>query len=135
MKTKTQTSSARKNKIIEIKKTQEENQSKVFKELKLFWAFWNDQFDEWMKKNNITWKVTSIWWGWYLPSENVEKFISENKRLDKEYKKEMKEYKEELIKYELANYECFYTWDVTPVVECLKWIATRKQIEKVFTNK
>jgi len=125
-----------KEKVLEIKKQREVKQSKLFKEIKLFWAFSNEQFEEWMKKNglNKTIKLVHIGGGGYLPKDNYKLFTEWMDKMEKEYKEEMKTYKEELIKYELNNYECCYTWNIDDVVSLLKGFATQKQILKVFNS-
>jgi len=117
-----------------LKLEYENKLNKLSDEVGLFWAFNRSQFDEGMKKNPSK-KYTSIGMGGYLPSENVGKYIQGTKTLSKWYKEAKKTVKkEEAILYELYNYECFYTGDITNAYEALSDSYTKEEVLQVYYN-
>jgi hypothetical protein len=122
-------------KYTELKELHQEKLTELSNKVGLFWAFNREQFAEGMKENPTTGKYTSIGMGGYLPSENVEKYLEGMKELDEWYKAERKKIKkEEAILYELNNYECFYTGDITNAYEVLKDIYTKEEVRGVYLS-
>jgi hypothetical protein len=130
--------------INELKDHKEEMYSIVLKDSGVFFAFNNEQFQKGMnnlKENGILLdgeKLTSMCAGGYLPSKNVDSFMSESEKIEKWYKskvKELKDGKKDLILYELKNYECFYTNDISDALEILLPLGiTKKEVIKVYNE-
>ena len=109
--------------------------SELSKQVGLFWAFNENQFNEGKKENPTTGKYTSIGMGGYLPSSNVNEYLKGLKTLDKWYKEAIKQVKaNEAILYELNNHECFYTGDITDALDVLSDSYTKEQVQKVYSD-
>jgi hypothetical protein len=122
-------------KYIEIKEEYQKKLGELSEQVGLFWAFSREQFVEGKTKNPTNGKYTSIGMGGYLPSEKVEEYLKGLKTLNKWYNEARKQSKKsEAILYELNNYECFYTGDITDAYEVLKDLYTRKEVEEVYRN-
>ncbi len=103
-----------------IKDEYDKNYNDELKNAGVFWAFSNNQFDE-----NKTYKdapdneYISVGAGGYIHKsdkhkfENFVKVIAPKLKADFVSKIEMND----LIKYELINHECYYTGDLSEVVE------------------
>jgi hypothetical protein len=110
---------------------------KIMEKHRVFWAFSNSQFKEGMKKigHKKGEKLCSIGMGGYMPLASNKPMFEELRAEDKRHKAELKKLKEEkegAIIYELANHECFYTGNITPVLEHFKGIYTPAAIKQVF---
>lgn len=85
--------------------------SELFRKYGAFWAFSKSQFDE-AKKENIIYNVCLG--NCYCDKNTIKNFLTEMQEIYKNGKilflKENNSY--DIIKYELANYECFYTHDL-----------------------
>jgi hypothetical protein len=117
----------------EIKKEAENKRTELFKEVGLFWAFSNEQFNENKTPLKEGEKYVSIGSGGYLPKSNYQKFKSGFKDINNWEKTQIKNSKkliEDHIKYELNNYECYYTGDITPALSVLPY--PKKDILKIF---
>lgn len=125
----------------EIKKEYETKLSEIMEKNGLFWAFNDEQMKEGIEKHDISKenKVCSIGMGGYLPFKNYKSYVADMNELnkwEKEQKKILKENKAEqkkAILYELGNYECFYTGDLTDVYELFPNID-KKEINKVYNE-
>jgi hypothetical protein len=130
--------------IKELKQKRQDMYSFAFNELGVFFAFNNEQFNESVNKlkdkklllDNE--KVAPIGAGGYIPSKNLNAFLSECKKIEKWYKfqvKELKDAKKDLILHELKNYECFYSSDISDALEVLIPLGIKKnEIEKVYQD-
>jgi hypothetical protein len=120
--------------IPELKQEREAKHSELFKKVGLFWAFSNEQFVENKTSLKEGEKYVSIGAGGYLPKGNVDEFIKGMDEISKWYKSEIKKNKaeEKEIAYELHNHECFYTNDISDVVEMFEGVYTEKQIRLVY---
>lgn len=123
----------------EIKKQTQDNLTTIFEKHGVFFAFSNEQFKEGMQKYPVEEgeKYSAIGAGGYLPAKNKAKFKIAFEQLLKDERKALKTAKietENAIRYELSNYECYYSDDISPVVDIFKGIYTRKQILKVFNK-
>jgi hypothetical protein len=122
-------------KYTKIKEEYQNKLSELSEQVGLFWAFNTEQFIEGKTKYPTTGKYTSIGMGGYLPSENVTKYLAGLKTLSQWYKEAKKQVnKEEAILYELYNYECFYTGDITDAYEALSDTYTKEEVQEVYRN-
>lgn len=122
---------------IELKQNKQKAYDEAFAKYGVFFAFNKEQLEEGLLKTNSKGKkITSIGMGGYLKSENVDALFADLKVIEKEYKKAVraeKERKQEAILFELKNYECFYTGDITNALEVLKTMGiTRAEVLKVY---
>lgn len=120
-----------------IKEKHEKLYNSIMSENKVFWAFSKEQLEEGKKKIGIkdNKDLTSIGMGGFMPKTNADKMFKALSAEDKRYKKELREAKEakkQAILYELKNHECFYTGDISDVVDKFKGIFTKKDIQKVY---
>lgn len=123
------------NNIIELKEGIGKLYSKVGKKVGLFWAFSKDQFLEnksFLENGDV---YITIGGGGYLPKSKYQELQNEWEKIDLWYKNQLKVLnfkKDESILYELKNYECFYTGDVSEVVASFKGVYTKQEIMAVF---
>lgn len=123
----------------EIKLKNEQNVNAIMESQKVFWAFSNEQLEKGKQSINITdnKELTSIGMGGFLPKANADNLFilleEENKRYKQELK-EAKEAKEKAIAYELSNHECYYTGDISPVIELFAGLYTKDDIKQVFNK-
>lgn len=123
----------------EIKLKNEQNINAIMESQKVFWAFSNEQLEKGKQSINITdnKELTSIGMGGFLPKANADNLFilleEENKRYKQELK-EAKEAKEKAIAYELSNHECYYTGDISPVIELFAGLYTKDDIKQVFNK-
>lgn len=103
----------------EILKQEEAKHTELFKATGLFWAFSNEQFEKNKTPLQEGDKYVSIGAGGYLPKSNCAAFAKGMKDITKWKKEAIKAHKlkDAQILYDLQNYECFYTCDISPVVE------------------
>lgn len=120
--------------IPELKQEREAKHSELFKKVGLFWAFSNEQFIENKTPLREGEKYVSIGAGGYLPKGNVDEFTKGMDEISEWYKSEIKKNKaeEKEIAYELHNHECFYTNDISAVVEMFEGVYTEKQIRLIY---
>ena len=122
--------------IQQLNAQREQKQSKLMQEVRLFWAFSNDQLREGIQKIQLQEgeKLVSIGAGGYLPKGNVDTFINGMEAITKEYKAAIKSNKlrVKLIAYQLANHECYYTGDIEPALYSLGDEFTRDEVITVY---
>jgi len=86
-----------------------------FSKENIFFAFSNEQFEEWLKKINATKEDTLVTTGggWYLKKEKADEYLAILKNEDKEYKEFFKNDENlfDAFKYELANHEYIITYN------------------------
>lgn len=124
----------------ELKTERQKRYDALFEKVGLFWAFGNEQFKEAMEKHPVDdgFKYVSIGMGGYFPGQNKQAYVdgmSELNAWEKQAKKELKENEaatESAILYELNNHECFYSCDLTEVIELFDGIYTPEQIRRVY---
>ena len=97
----------------------EKEQTKLFEEMGVFFAFSNKQFDE-QKKEGINY--VNMGAGTICPKENVRLFIERHAEIVKNgIAKDIKENGfRNIIERELANYECYWTGDIESAVDALE---------------
>ena len=96
----------------------QEKQTKLFNDLWIIFAFSDKQFNEQKKE----WIVYTSLWSWIIcPKENAKEFIKRHWNIVEEWiQEDIKEnWIEKIIERELANHECYYTWDVSDAVDRL----------------
>lgn len=120
----------------DIKKQVQDKYEVLSGECGLFWAFSNEQFAEGKLKNPVAEgdKYVSIGAGGYMPKANWQRFVDGQKEIEKWRKAEVKKAKAtEVILYELNNYECFYTGEITDALEVLEPLGyTAAQVREVY---
>ena len=117
-----------------VKKQEQEKYTKLMDECGVFWAFSNEQFTEGKAKHPVAEgeKYANIGAGGYMPSKNVDKFTQGMKSIAK-WAKQAKKDATEVILYELNNYECFYTGDITDAMPRLEDLGyTTDEVKKVY---
>ena len=121
--------------IYDLKKQQEDKHSELFKACGLFWAFSNEQFAENKTPLKEGEKYVSIGHGGYLPKGNVDMFTDGMAAINKWYKAQVnanKAIRRAQIAYELANYESYYTGDISDALNALGKGYTAKEVWKVY---
>lgn len=119
--------------IHDIKEEQQDRQTALFKECGLFFAFSEAQFIENKTPLQEGEKYVSIGAGGYLPKSKIKQFADGMKDIEKWYKiecKATKEMKRQHIAYELANYECYYTGDISAALSVLPY--PKKDVVNVY---
>lgn len=122
--------------IQQIKQDRETAQSQLFKQLRLFWAFNDQQLEE--GKKSINWqdgeKLVSIGAGGIIPKANIDEFLNGMEKINKEYKAAVKvnKLRHKLIAHELANHECYYTGDIQPALNALGEGYTREEVLIIY---
>jgi hypothetical protein len=112
--------------------------TKITDDLKVFFAFSESQLNEGLEKiGEKRENLTSIGMGGFIPKYNVKKYIEETSKLNEWFVKEVKKLNpNEVIRYELNNYEAYYTGDISTAYEVLKdYGFTREDVLNVFHNK
>ena len=110
----------------------EKEQTALFNKLGVFFAFSDKQFAE-KKQDGV--KYVSLGAGCLCPKDNVKTFVAEHEALrQKAIATDIKENgKTAIIKRELANYECYYTGDISEAVDALEGYGfTEEEIYQVF---
>jgi len=121
--------------IADLKQEKENKVSALIKSTGAFFAFSNIQFDEGKTPLKEGDKYVSMGMGMYIPKSNVDEFLNGMESINKDYRAQTsanKKIRYDLIAYELANYECYYTGDITPALECLGRGYTSKEVTKVY---
>lgn len=125
----------------EIKETTQNKLTKIYKDNQVFFAFSSDQLKEGKKENNIPSDgvIVAIGVGGYLPIENSKSYAKDIVVLEEWRKKQMQELGENAkeleiaIHYELSNFECWYTGDVSIVCGIFPDVA-KADIERVYAK-
>lgn len=123
----------------EIKQKHEKAISDIIEKHQVFYAFNSVQLEEGKKKIKIkeNKELASIGAGGFIPKINLVAFANDLKQAEKDYKKELKGAKQakvEAISYQLSNHECFYTGDISPVIEFFSGVYTKNDILKVYNS-
>ena len=108
----------------EAKKEYDEKYNKEFNKTGVFWAFNNKQFEENKTHKNVPDnEYLSIGAGGYIHKSNKEKLDNFYKVIAPKLKKEFTNSINinDLIDYELANHECYYTYDYSEVIYLINY--------------
>lgn len=116
--------------IKEIQKEQIVKLSALFKELGIFFAFSQEQFNE-QKKEGVVYVSGDF--GMVLPAENVKAYYDRHKKLIDEETEELKANvpMDDYIRYQLANHECFFTGDYEEILEFVQAFYTHCTMEDI----
>jgi hypothetical protein len=122
--------------VQQLNQERETAQTELFKQVRLFWAFSNQQLEEGKKQINYQEgeKLVHIGGGGYIPKSNVDTFLNGLETINKAYKEGVKQNKlrPKLIAYQLANHECYYTGDIQPALMALGNDFTEEEVRQVY---
>jgi hypothetical protein len=122
--------------VQQLNQERETAQTELFKQVRLFWAFSNQQLEEGKKQINYQEgeKLVHIGQGGYMPKANVDTFLNGLETINKAYKEGVKQNKlrPKLIAYQLANHECYYTGDIQPALMALGNDFTEEEVRQVY---
>lgn len=119
----------------EIRTAEQSKINQLLTDCLIFFAFSNEQFAQNKTSLQEGEKYISIGAGGYMPKLQYQNFSEGMKGINSWKKAEMKKEKQikiDAIKYELANYECFLTHDLTDVFRLFP--ADKKQVVKIFNE-
>lgn len=122
---------------MEILQTKQKMVDDLLTDSAVFFAFSNEQFTTNKTPLKEGEKYVAIGHGGYIPKNNLDTFLDGMENINKWYKNQVKKNKEErrnLIIYQLGNYECFYTGDISDALEALGDTFTRKEVIKVYNE-
>jgi len=100
----------------------------------MFFAFSTEQFHENKTPLQEGEKYVSIGAGAYIPKSQVNNWINGIKEIEKQYKAAVKSNKlrKQEIAYQLNNYECYYTGDISDALEALGSGYTQAEVMEVY---
>jgi len=118
----------------EIKKKRQYDYDKLLKDLGVFWAFSNEQFEKGKTPLAEGEKYVSIGMGGFIGKNSVDAMIEGMDKIEKTFKSEIKEFRmrEKHILYELNNHECFYVGYPDGAMEALGDDYTLEEVSAVF---
>ena len=119
-----------------IKKEKEKMTTELLEKCGVFFAFSDKQFDENKTPLKEGEKYVSIGGGGYMPKGSIKAFEEGMKAINSYGKQKVKKgnLQETEILYELQNHECFYTGDISDVVDLFEGTYTVKQIRDVYNK-
>jgi hypothetical protein len=119
-----------------IKKEKQKMTTELFEKCGVFFAFSDKQFDENKTPLKEGEKYVSIGGGGYMPKGSIKAFEEGMKAINSYGKQKVKKsnLQETEILYELQNHECFYTGDISDVVDLFEGTYTVKQIRDVYNK-
>jgi|AntDeeMinimDraft_5_1070356.scaffolds.fasta_scaffold07987_3 hypothetical protein len=121
--------------IHELKTEKGEKISLLLKECNVFFAFSDEQFNKNKTPLKDGEKYVRLQGGGFVPKSFINQFLSGCADVEKWYKAEAgsnKKIRIENIKYELSNYECYYTGEIDEAIQALGKGYTRKEVLAVF---
>lgn len=118
----------------ELKKQKEDKITQLIKDVRMFFAFSTQQFQENKTEKEESEKYVHIGVGAYLPKSQVENYISGIENINKWYKATIKgnKLRKQEIAYQLNNYECYYTGDISDALEALGSEYTEAEVMAVY---
>ena len=122
---------------METIKQQEQNKvDALLKNCGVFFAFSDKQFAENKTPLQEGEKYVSIGGGGYMPKSQVKNFTNGMAEIRKWKQSEIKRIKLEIkeIEYELNNHECYYTNDISVIVDMFKGVYSEKMIRDIFVK-
>ena len=120
----------------DIKKEKQKMTTELFEKCGVFFAFSDKQFEENKTPLKEGEKYVSIGGGGYMPKGSIKAFEEGMKAINNYGKQKVKKgnLEETEILYELQNHECFYTGDISDVVDLFEGTYTEKQIRDVYNK-
>jgi hypothetical protein len=120
----------------DIKKEKQKMTTELFEKCGVFFAFSEEQFEENKTPLKEGEKYVSIGGGGYMPKGSIKAFEEGMKAISNYGKQKVKQgnLAESEILYELQNHECFYTGDISDVVDLFEGTYTEKQIRDVYNK-
>ena len=122
--------------IRKMKKEKEKMVSELFEKCGVFFAFSEKQFEENKTPLKEGEKYVSIGGGGYLPKGKVNELTEGMEAIERFGKQTVK--KKNLVEAEildeLQNHECFYTGDISDVVDLFEGTYTKQQIRDVYNK-
>jgi hypothetical protein len=116
----------------EVKRQEQKKYDELLEQCGVFWAFSKEQFLKNKTPLKEGEKYASIGAGGFMPKSNFDKFIDGTKSIEKWCKVAVKDCTDAIL-YELNNYECFYTGDITDAMPRLKELGyTLAEVKKVY---
>ena len=106
--------------------------TELFNKYGAFWAFSNQQFET-AKQDQI--EYVKFWGNCFCNKETAKEFIAEYHLIFENQKKLFlhENSREDIIKYELANYECYYTGEIEEAFEVLQQYGiSYNEVQKVY---
>ena len=118
----------------ELKKQKEDKVTQLIKDVRMFFAFSTEQFQKNKTQKEEGEKYVHIGAGAYLPKSQVENYISGIENINKWYKAAVKgnKLRKQEIAYQLNNYECYYTGDISDALEALGSDYTQAEVMAVY---
>lgn len=113
----------------------QDEQTKLFNRLGIFFAFDNKRFNE-EKKDGVEYVWLGISW-MCCPKENAKEFLEQHEKLiEAGIQQDIKEnWIEKIIERELINHEAYYTGDIEDTIDALSgYNVNREQVEKVYKD-
>lgn len=122
--------------VRKMKKEKEKMVSELFEKCGVFFAFSEKQFEENKTPLKEGEKYVSIGGGGYLPKGKVNELTEGMEAIERFGKQTVK--KKNLVEAEildeLQNHECFYTGDISDVVDLFEGTYTKQQIRDVYNK-
>ena len=123
-------------KYTELKRIRDDKYNEINDKYGVFYAFSMKQFAEGQKENplNKGEKYVSMGMGGYIRKSHLEGYLEGIKAIEDWFKVEHRNInQDEAILYELNNYECFYSGDISTALEVLKEQGiTKEQVQAVY---
>lgn len=121
----------------ELKTEREARLTKRLEDNKVFFAFSVEQFAEGLEKIGYTGKgneIARLGMGGYIPHINSEAFIKGGEEDQKWFDRQIQDLglEEAQIRYELANHEAWYTYEIDATMSALAGRYTEEKVWEVF---
>lgn len=116
----------------------QDEQTKLFKRLGIFFAFSDKQFEEWKAKDKTVDDYVWLWiGGMCCPKENAKEFLEQHEKLiEAGIQQDIKEnWIEKIIERELINHEAYYTGEIEDTIDALSsYDVSYEQVKEVYKN-
>ena len=116
----------------------QDEQTKLFKRLWIFFAFSDKQFEEWKANDKTIDDYVWLWIGWMCcPKENAKEFLEQHEKLiEAGIQQDIKEnWIEKIIERELINHEAYYTGEIEDTIDALSsYNVSYEQVKKIYID-
>ena len=118
----------------DLKKAKEQRVSNLIDECSMFFAFSDEQFIANKTPLPDGEKYVALGAGAYMPKSKVQIYIDGMEKIELWYKQNLKvnALRKKEIAYQLNNYECYYTGDITDALNALGSDYTKEEVLKVY---